>query len=69
MPFSRGILPTQGLNQHLLCLVGSLPLVAPGKPIVYSISSKNTCVHCYCLVAHDKLVFEAMHLSILLVQI
>ena len=36
MPFSRGILPTQGLNLHLLCSylhrrVGSLPLVPPGK--------------------------------------
>ena len=49
---------------------GKSGLHAHGEgPIVYSISSKNTCVHCYCLVAHDKLVFEAMHLSILLVQI
>ena len=32
----QGIIPTQGSNQHLLCLqhwhVGSLPLVLPGKP-------------------------------------
>ena len=32
----QGILPTQGLNLRLLCLlhwqVGSLPLVPPGKP-------------------------------------
>ena len=32
-----GILPTQGSNLHLVCLlhwqVGSLPLVPPGKPI------------------------------------
>ena len=36
LSFLQGIFPTQGLNQHLLCLlhsqVGSLPLVPPGKP-------------------------------------
>ena len=37
MPSSRGIFPTRGPNQCLLCLLhwqaGSLPLAPPGKPI------------------------------------
>ena len=35
----QGVFPTQGLNQHLLCLLhwqaGSLPLAPPGKPRQY----------------------------------
>ena len=39
----QGIFPTQGSNEHLLCLlhcqVGSLPLAPPGEPtVIYSIS-------------------------------
>ena len=44
----QGILPTQGLNQHLLCLLhwqaGPLPLAPPGKPKCILVEHKSkTC--------------------------
>ena len=48
----QGILPTQGLNPCLLCLlhwqVGSLPLAPPGKPLwyIYELMNVNL-IYCY----------------------
>ena len=44
MPSSRGLSWPRGSNPHLLCLhwlVGSLPLVPPGKPTYTSVTKSN----------------------------
>ena len=41
----QGILPTRGLNKHLLCLLhwqgGSLPLAPPGKPNLFMVQCNS----------------------------
>ena len=50
----QGIFPTQRPNWHLLCLlhwqVGSLPVVLPGKPFIYSTVSNFLRVNTYACV-------------------
>ena len=52
----QGILPTQGLNSHLLCLlhwqVGSLPRASLGKPSALISKGEDTTAACLC---HEKI--------------